>query len=50
MADAGAPGWGRFDFTIGFNKKETYSTLHLILFAVSAKDHSRQHKLIIPPK
>lgn len=47
MTDAGAPDWGKFDFTIDNPKKEDNSTLTLILFEISAKDGSRQHELII---
>lgn len=48
--DAGAPEWGRFDFTIDVKKKEENSTLNLILFEASAKDGSRQYELPIPLK
>lgn len=48
MTDAGAPEWGKFDFTIDVEKKDSYSTLHLILFEASAKDGSRQYELPIP--
>jgi hypothetical protein len=50
MTDAGAPEWGKFDFTIDIEKKEEYSTLTLILFEESAKDGSRTHELQIPLK
>lgn len=46
-ADAGAPEWGNFTFTIAVPKKRPNSTLHLILFESSAKDGSRQHELPI---
>lgn len=45
MTDAGAPEWGNFSFTIEVNKKRPNSTLHLVLFEMSAKDGSRQHEL-----
>ena len=48
--DAGAPEWGKFDFTIEVKKTNEYSTLHIILFEVSAKDGSRQYELPIPLK
>ena len=48
--DAGAPEWGRFDFTIDIKKKEENSTLNLILFEASAQDGSRQYELPIPLK
>ena len=48
MTDAGAPEWGKFDFTIEVQKTNEYSTLHIILFEVSAKDGSRQYELPIP--
>ncbi len=47
MTDAGAPEWGKFDFTIDAQKEEANSTLTLILFEVSAKDGSRQYELPI---
>jgi len=47
MTDAGAPEWGKFDFTASAGKREDNSTLTLILFEVSAKDGSRQHELAI---
>lgn len=46
-ADAGAPEWGNFTFSITVAKKRPNSTLHLILFESSAKDGSRQHELPI---
>lgn len=46
--DAGAPEWGNFDFTLDVPKKDTNSTLTLILYESSAKDGSRQHELLIP--
>lgn len=48
MTDAGAPAWGKFDFIVDVEKAEPYSTLHLILFEVSAKDGSRNYELPIP--
>lgn len=47
MTDAGAPEWGKFDFTIDVAKNRENSTLTLILFETSAKDGSRQHELPI---
>ena len=47
MTDAGAPEWGKFDFTINVQKKRENSTLTLVLFESSAKDGSRQHELPI---
>lgn len=47
MTDAGAPGWGHFEFTVTVEKATANSTLHLILFEASPKDGSRQHKLPI---
>ena len=47
MTDAGAPEWGKFDFTIEAKKVQENSTLTLILFEASAKDGSRQHELPI---
>jgi Immunoglobulin-like domain of bacterial spore germination len=44
-ADAGAPEWGNFSFTIDITKKRENSTLTLILFESSAQDGSRQHEL-----
>lgn len=42
---AGAPEWGKFDFTVTAEKARENSTLHLILFEGSPKDGSRQHEL-----
>lgn len=50
MTDAGAPEWGKFDFTINSPKKNDNSTLNIILFEISAKDGSRQYELPIPLK
>ena len=47
MTDAGAPEWGKFEFSIHAKKKRENSTLTLILFESSAKDGSRQHELPI---
>lgn len=47
MTDAGAPEWGKFDFTIDVAKNRENSTLMLIIFESSAKDDSRQHELPI---
>jgi len=47
MTDAGAPEWGKFEFTIEVQKKRPNSTLTLILFESSAMDGSRQYELPI---
>ena len=47
MTDAGAPKWGKFDFTITVHKRRENSELTLVLFESSAKDGSRQHELPI---
>jgi hypothetical protein len=47
MTDAGAPEWGKFDFTIDVAKNRENSTLMLIIFESSAKYGSRQHELPI---
>jgi hypothetical protein len=47
MTDAGAPEWGKFDFTIDVAKNRENSTLTLVIFEISAKDGSRQHELPI---
>jgi len=47
MTDAGAPEWGKFEFTITVPKKRENSTLTLILFESSPEDGSRQHELPI---
>lgn len=47
MSDAGAPEWGKFNFTIEVEKQRPNSTLTLILFEFSAKDGSRQYELPI---
>ncbi|RZJ48609.1 MAG: hypothetical protein EOO44_20660, partial [Flavobacterium sp.] len=36
--DAGAPAWGRFDFTTYIPQYPTHLTPHIILFEASAKD------------
>ena len=45
--EAGAPEWGKFEFTIDAKKKRENSTLILILFESSARDGSRQYELPI---
>ena len=47
MTDAGAPEWGNFSFAVNVSKKRPNSTLHLVLFEISAEDGSRQHELPI---
>ena len=47
MTDAGAPEWGKFEFTIDVQKKRKNSTLTLILYESSAMDGSRQYELPI---
>lgn len=47
MTDAGAPEWGKFDFTVDVAKNRENSTLTLFLFEISAKDGSIQHQLPI---
>ena len=47
MTEAGAPEWGKFEFTIDAKKKRENSTLILILFESSAMDGSRQYELPI---
>ena len=47
MTDAGAPEWGKFEFTLDVPKKRENSTLTLILFESSPKDGSRQYELPI---
>lgn len=47
MTDAGAPEWGKFEFTIDVQKKRENSTLTLVLFESSAMDGSRQYELPI---
>ena len=48
MTSEGAPGWGRFNFTIEVSKASPNTTLTLILFESSAMDGSRQHELPVP--
>ena len=48
MTDAGAPEWGNFDFTVEAIKKRPNSTLHIVIYEISAKDGSRQYELPIP--
>jgi hypothetical protein len=43
--DAGAPEWGNFSFKVHAPKKDSNTTLHLVLFETSAKDGSRQYEL-----
>ena len=45
--DAGAPEWGKFDFTVDVQKARANSTLTLVLFEASARDGSPQHELPI---
>ena len=47
MTDAGAPEWGKFDFTFEVSKINENTTLTLIIFEISVKDGSRQHELPI---
>ncbi|MDB5190838.1 MAG: sporulation protein [Segetibacter sp.] len=47
MTDNGPPEWGKFGFVVDAQKKRPNSTLHLILFEISANDGSRQHQLPI---
>lgn len=47
MTDAGAPEWGKFDFTLNVAKNRENSTLTLNLFEISANDGSRQYELPI---
>lgn len=50
MTDAGAPAWGKFNFTIEVEKQRPNSALTLVLYETSAKDGSRQHELPMPLK
>lgn len=43
--DAGAPAWGNFSFRVNVEKKRPNSTLHLVLYEVSAEDGSRKYQL-----
>ncbi|MEO7978789.1 Gmad2 immunoglobulin-like domain-containing protein [Flavobacterium sp.] len=47
QTDAGAPKWGKFDFSFEVSKSNENSTLTLILFETSAEDGSRKHELPI---
>lgn len=47
QTDAGAPEWGKFDFSFEVLKSNENSTLTLILFEISAEDGSHQHGLPI---
>jgi hypothetical protein len=46
--DAGAPEFGKFNFTITVRKRRPNSTLTLTLYEASANDGSPQHELHIP--
>ncbi len=48
QTDAGAPAWGKFDFSFEVLKSNRETTLTLILFETSAEDGSPQHQLPIP--
>ena len=48
QTDAGAPAWGKFDFSFEVSKFNKNSTLTLILFEASGEDGSPQHQLPIP--
>lgn len=43
--NAGAPEWGKFDFTVEAKKTDNNSTLHIVLYEASAKDGSHQYEL-----
>ena len=45
--DAGAPAWGKFNFTVTVAKAHANSFLHIILFETSAEDGRRAHELPI---
>jgi hypothetical protein len=47
QTDAGAPEWGKFDFSFEVLKSNENSTLTLILFEISAEDGSHKHELPI---
>jgi hypothetical protein len=47
-ADAGAPSWGNFSFTVTVAKADATANLRLVLFESSAKDGSRLHELSLP--
>lgn len=44
---AGAPEWGKFNFTVEQKKNNDNSTMHIILYESSAKDGKRLHELPI---
>jgi len=48
MTDAGAPEWGKFEFSVRVQKRRENSTLMLVLFESSPRDGSRQYELPIP--
>ena len=48
MTNAGAPEWGKFEFTFEVKKVDDYSTLLLILYEVSSEDGSYKYELPIP--
>ena len=48
QTDAGAPAWGKFDFSFEVSKSNKETTLTLVLFETSAEDGSPQHQLPIP--
>ena len=48
QTDAGAPAWGKFDFTFEVSKSDKNTSLTLVLFETSAEDGSPQHQLPIP--
>ena len=47
QTDAGAPEWGKFDFSFEVLKSNENSILTLILFEISAEDGSHKHELPI---
>ena len=49
MADAGAPEWGTFEFTVKYEAASN-PTLSLFLYVGSPKDGSREHELVVPLK
>lgn len=48
QTDAGAPAWGKFDFSFEVSKSDKNTTLTLVLFETSAEDGSPQYQLPIP--
>lgn len=48
QTDAGAPAWGKFDFSFEVLKSDKNTTLTLVLFETSAENGSPQHQLPIP--